>query len=95
MKIRLLRAKWQLILYKNRACFLKISCIEPRSEICKMPSFMQVFLLTHQQDLAQLNINLRSRMKICTDFTLVSLHIVTVSTDDHSLLDHLVWCVFL
>ncbi len=40
---------------------------------------------------AQLNINLRSRMKICTDFTLVSLHIVTVSTADHSLLDHLVW----
>ena len=30
-------------------------------------------------------------MKICTDFTLVSLHIVTVSTDDHSLVDHLVW----
>ncbi len=28
-----------------------------------------------------------------TDFTLVSLHIVTVSTDDHSLLDHLVWVV--
>ncbi len=27
----------------------------------------------------------------CTIFTLVSLHIVTVSTDDHSLLDHLVW----
>ncbi len=25
-----------------------------------------------------------------TDFTLLSLHIVTVSTDDHSLLDHLV-----
>ncbi len=32
-----------------------------------------------------------SEQKISTDFTLVSLHIVTVSIDDHSLLDHLVW----
>ena len=29
--------------------------------------------------------------QICTDFTLVSPHIVTVSTDDHSLVNHLVW----
>ncbi len=42
-------------------------------------------------NLAQLNVNLCSRIKICTDFTSVSLHIVTVSTDDHSLVNHLVW----
>ena len=36
-------------------------------------------------------ISMLEQSGFCTDFTLVSIHIVTISTDDHSLVDHLVW----
>ncbi len=79
-----------------KACAGKPDCTEMKMNwvisMSKQSGFPTLTpVLCVEQDLAQLNINLCSRMKICTDFTLVSLHIVTVSTDDHSLLDHLVW----
>ena len=36
-------------------------------------------------------ISISEQSGFCTDFTLVSFHIVTVSIDDHSLLNHFVW----